>query len=95
MHNYLVAESEREEKEMVAEGLVPLRKSNWDLIRENAWLYLGSIGAGGATGWIVTDWAIESASDGDTHNNTTVNNDNRTLPPEPVGVEPTGTATGE
>jgi hypothetical protein len=91
VHNYLVAESERAEKEMVAEGLVPLRQSNWDLIRENAWLYLGGIGAGGATGWIVTDWAIDSADGGDVVNNTT-NNDNRTLPTEPVGVEPQGNA---
>lgn len=93
-HNYLVAEQVQYEHDEVAAGRLPLSPSNGEMIWQNKWLYLGSVGAGGLTGWMVADWASDDADNGDTINNTT-NNDNRTLPPEPVAEEPQGTASEE
>lgn len=94
-HNYLVAEQTQYEHDEVAAGRLPLSPSNGEMIWQNKWLYLGSVGAGGLTGWMIADWASDDADGGDVVNNTTVNNDNRTLPAEPSAVDPTGTATAE
>jgi len=88
-HNYLVAEQEAYEREEVEAGRTPLRPSNGQIIAQNWYIYLGSGAAGGATGYVIADWAIDSAEDGDTVNNsTTINNP----PPDPIAEDPQGQA---
>jgi hypothetical protein len=84
-HNYMVAESERFEKDEVAAGRIPLTKTNGDLMRDNWLVYAGSIGGGAAVGWGVARWAEDRAEgdDVDIHNETTINEAPPIVEPEP------------
>jgi len=84
-HNYRVAESERAEKEMEREGIIPLRQSNADLIRSDPVGYALATLGGSAFGYGATAWAEDRAKGGDTV--TTIHNDNRVTPPEPAPVD--------
>lgn len=92
-HNYQVAEAEASERAQLEAGLIPLVKTNGDIVRDNWAGYVGGALLDGAALYFAYKY-IQRDTDQVVNNNTT-NNDNRTLPPEPIYEEPQGVESPE
>ena len=89
-HNYQVAEAERSEREQIEAGLIPLVKTNGDIIRDNWAGYVGGAVLDGVLAYCVYKYVERDDEDTTVNNSTTINNP----PPDPIAEEPQG-QTGE